>query len=396
MLTEKRIRDAKPGPKAAILWDGDVKGLGVKVQPGGTKSYVLSYRVGPRKRQVTLGRVGELSLKTARAKAREEVRVIREGESDPLERRRERRQAPTVADAVERFLTEHCPRRVANGRMSPRTVHDYGIQCRAKIIPAIGNRRVADVSRADVESMVDTLRPIARNRVLALVSRIFTICEHWEWRPQRTNPARGIERSVETARDRVLSPSELAALAAALSTSAANPAALAAIRFAAMTGLRIGEVLAVEWDHVQFESGRLTMPETKTGRRTHDIADPALELLAGLPRIAGNPYVFTSGRDAPVGYRLVRTVFQNAAKDAGLSDVRLHDLRRTVMTAAARSGCGTHTLRDLLGHKTSVMADRYIRSTGEAVRDARQNVAAEMAAAMAGTPATVIPLRRPV
>ena len=58
---------------------------------------------------------------------------------------------------------------------------------------------------------------------------------------------------------------------------APSPAAVAAIRFAALTGLRIGEVLAMRWEHVAFETGRLTMPETKTGRRTHDLPTPVLE-----------------------------------------------------------------------------------------------------------------------
>ena len=394
MLTERKIRDAKPGPKAVIIWDSAVKGFGVKTQPGGAKSYVLSYRVGTRKRLVMLARVGEMSLKDARDRAGGELARIRDGESDPLERRQERREAPTVADAVTRFLDDDCPRRIANGRMSPRTVHDYRGQCASVILPALGRLRVADVRRVDVERMVDRLKPVRRNRLLALTSRLFTLCEHWEWRPQRTNPARGIERSVETPRDRVLAPSELAALASAIDASEDNLAALAAIRFLALTGLRVGEALAVQWDHVDFEGARLTMPETKTGRRVHDLPDHALDLLAGLPRIHGNPWAFTTGRDAPCGDKLVRRVFQECATAAGLADVRLHDLRRTVMTSAARAGVGAHVLRDLLGHKTTAMADRYIRNTGEAVREARQFVAGEMAAAMAGNPGNVVPMTR--
>ena len=54
------------------------------------------------------------------------------------------------------------------------------------------------------------------------------------------------------------------------------------------------------------------------------------------------------------------------------------------MTAAARAGIGTHVLRDLLGHKTTAMSDRYIRSVGAPVRDAREKIGAEIAAAMAG------------
>ena len=74
--------------------------------------------------------------------------------------------------------------------------------------------------------------------------------------------------------------------------------------------------------------------------------------------------------------------------------MRLHDLRRTVMTNAAAAGVGTYILRDLLGHKTTTMADRYVRAVGNPVRDAREQVAGQMAAMMEGRGAAeVVPLR---
>ena len=83
-------------------------------------------------------------------------------------------------------------------------------------------------------------------------------------------------------------------------------------------------------------------------------------------------------------YRYVRTVFAEAAKRAGLADVRLHDARRTVMSRAAAAGVGTHVLRDLLGHRTTAMADRYVRAVGSPVADARKAIGAVIAADMAG------------
>ena len=392
-LTERTIRDAKPEPKARILWDRKVKGLGLKIQPGGTKSFVLDYRAGGRQRRVSLGRVGEVSLRDARERAGRELTAIRNGEGDPMQRREDARAAPTVADLIERFLTIEGPARIERGRMTERTLTEYRMQCARYVEPTIGRRRVSDVTRGDVEALVAKLRPVARNRVLALVSRLFTLAERWEWRPQNTNPARGIERSREQARDRVLASAELAALAAALSgLEDGFPTAVGAIRIAAVTGLRIGEVLAIRWEHVDFETGRLTMPETKTGRRTHDLPAAALAIFADLPRING--WAFTTGKDAPAGYKHVRAVFAEAVRAANLSDVRLHDLRRTVMTSAAAAGVGVHVLRDLLGHKTTAMADRYVRAVGNPVREAREQVGATMAAMMAGNAGEVVPLRR--
>ena len=393
-LTERAIRDTPAGPKTVILWDAQVKGFGVRVTPAGAKSYILNYHLGGRRyRRATLARCSEMSLKAARERAGRELAAIRAGETDPLDRRREAREAPTVADGIERFFGEFLPGRIERGRMAERTAADYRQQCNRYILPAIGKRRVGDVKRHDIECMLKPLKPVQRNRVAALTSRLFNLFESWEWRPQHSNPVRGIERAREQPRDRVLEPSELAALAGALNDSEpSSPAAVAAIRFAAVTGLRIGEVLAIRWEHIAFETGRLTLPETKTGRRVHDLPTPAVETLPALPRING--WCFTTGPDAAVTYKTTRAVFARVAEAAGLSDVRLHDLRRTVMTNAAMAGVGTHVLRDLLGHKTTAMADRYVRAVGNPVRDAREQVGTAMAAMMAGKAGEVVPMER--
>ena len=396
MLSERVIREAKPTGKAYTLWDSRVAGLGLQVTQAGKRNFVIRYKdASGRKRQAIICRASEASLKEIRERAGAELVRIRGGETDPLERRREAREAPTVNDGLDRFFESYVPDRIAAGRMTRATAAKYRNQADNYLRPALGKRRVADVKRFDVEGMARRAAhsPTLRNRVLAFASRLFNLFETWEWRPQHTNPVRGVDRAREEARDRILSPSEIAALATALAeTETANPAAVAAIRFAAVTGLRIGEILAIQWEHVDFETGRLLLPETKTGRRHHDLPSAALAILTELPRI--NAWPFTTGRDAPVMYRTVRLHFARVAAVAGLADARLHDLRRTVMTTAAAAGVGTHVLRDLLGHKTTTMADRYIRAIGNPVRDAREQVGAAMAAMMEGKGGEVVPLRR--
>ena len=399
MLTERLIRDTPPGEKDRILWDARIKGLGVRIRTSGTKTYILNYRVSGREHRVTLARVGEMALREARERAGAELVRIRAGEADPLTRRREARGAPTVNEGLERFFTEYAPARVEAGRLALGTVQNYRQQAARYLRPALGERRLEDITRDDIERMVERLgavAPVQRNRVLAFTSRVFRLFEDWGLRAQHTNPVRGIERSREEARDRVLAPSELAALGEALGRAESDkPAAVAAIRFAALTGLRIGEVLAMRWEHVDAERSAVVLPQTKTGRRVHGLPTAALELLAGLPRING--HVFTSGhgaeRDAPVSYRSVRAAFSAIAGDAGLVDVRLHDLRRTVMTTAARAGLGSHVLRDLLGHRTTAMADRYVRHVGAAVHEAQERIGAAIAAQLQGeVPVKVVPL----
>ena len=386
-MTEKKIRDARPGPKAAILWDSQVVGLGCKVFPTGRKAFVLSYRVDGKKRLATLGRPSELSLKAVREKAAAELVRIRDGESDPLQRRRELREAPTVADLLDRFFNEVVPRRVQMKRMSPKTVENYSSQARRYIRPLLGTYKVRRVTRADVEHVAAKVRGASqRNRTLQLLSRLFTEAERWEWRPEHSNPVRLVERSVEEPRDRTLSPLELMALAEALDgLEPAHPFAVAAIKAAAMTGMRIGEVLGMAWEHVQFETGRVILPDTKTGRRIQPLPRAVLELLGKLPRIAGNPWVFAGAkRGTAVGYKLTRDVFAKAVEGAGLADVRLHDLRRSLATRLAGAGVNSYILRDVLGHKTLAMSNRYVRQASHALAEAVEKGAALTAEAMEG------------
>ena len=384
-LTERTVREAKPRTTTYTVWDSQVRGLGFRVTPAGVKSYILDYRIAGRRRRATLARCSELSLSDVRERAGRELVVIRAGEADPLERRRQQREAPTVDEGLVRFLDEYAPERIKLGLLSRRTLQTYRNQAKVYVGPALGKRRVDAVTRRNVERAVRRLPNATRNRVLALISRLFNLFETWEWRSQHTNPARGVERAREEARDRVLDSDELAALAAALDRlDKRHPASVAAIRVAALTGLRISEVCSIRWEHVDFENGRVTLPETKTGRRVHDFPDAALAVMRSRPRMNRNDHVFAVDARGPLTYRTARTHFAAAARLAGLTEVRLHDLRRTVMTNAAAAGVGTHVLRDLLGHKTTAMADRYVRAVGLPVADARRAIGAAMAAAMAG------------
>lgn len=112
--------------------------------------------------------------------------------------------------------------------------------------------------------------------------------------------------------------------------------------------------------------------------------DAALDIVRRMPRINRGDHVFAVDARGPLTYRTARTHFSEAVKLAGLGDVRLHDLRRTVRTNATAGGVGTHVLRDLLGHRTTAMADRYVREVGQPVANARRAIGAALSAAMAG------------
>ena len=382
MLTERTIRDAKSRARQYVIWDARIKGFGVRVSRT-VKSYIVNYRVDGRERRATIGRVGELSLKEAQARAADLIDAVRHHGRDPLAERQERQAAPTFQDAVDRFFGEYAPERIRQGRMVPRTEHEYRLQAYSYLVPKLGVKKVADITRHDIERAVAPLKPVSRNRTLAFASHLFNLVERWEWRPLHSNPTVHIDRSREEPRDRTLAPSEMAALGRAFTEAEErHPATVGALRMAALSGLRISEVLGRRWEDIDAERGIVILPTSKTGRRMHDLPPEVLDVIRTQPRVC--EWVFSNTGRAPVTYRTAREVFAGCARVAGIENLRIHDLRRTYLTRAAMSGVGVHTLRDILGHKSAAQADKYIRRLSAPVRAARSEMATVLSSEMAG------------
>lgn len=395
MLSEKIIKNAEPKAKAFVLWDSKTKGFGCRIFPKGQKSYVIMYRVNGVRVMAKLSRVEDLKLEAARTLATQELLKVRQGDIDLSARRKAVKLLPTMKDLWAQFETEFVPDRISAGRMARRTFSDYRKQYRRHIEPDLGAVRVADVSRGAVEKLVRRLShvPMQRNRTLALLSRLMNVAEQWEMRPQHTNPCRGVVRAKENIRDRILAPSEMQRLNVALiELEHAHPYEVAAINVAALTGLRISECLSFRWENLNFEMARVVLPTTKTGQRVIPLAGAVLDLLASLLRVNGSPFIFPSlyARRGPcaVTYKSARNVFAAACDSAGLNNVRLHDLRRSLATYLAGAGVNAFVLRDVLGHSSITMSARYVQQASGALIDASESAAAYVAAAMEQGPQT--------
>ena len=389
MLTEAKIRDFKPEAANRIHWDHAVKGLGVRVTPAGSKAYIIQYRAAGRSRRSTVAQCSAITLKRAREVAGAQLLAIRHEGDDPLRRRQDAVTSPSVGDGLDRFFREDGPRRVADKLMVPDTLATYRAQSERYIRPALGASKIADVRRREIEQMLARVKgPVQRNRVGALASRLFNSFERWEWRTPQTNPVRLIEKTREAPRARIFSPSELAKMGAAINglSCASHKAAL---RFLILTGWRVGEVLGLEWEWIDFETGVVNLPSTKVGAARRTVDALALQSLDSLARTT--PRVF-----APCSYGTIRSWFGKVCHAAGIEGARLHDVRRTVASSAAAAGLSVILLRDLLGHKSLAMASRYAQQSDSALQAAQGAAAARMSGMLKGTSAKVVdhPKRR--
>lgn len=135
--------------------------------------------------------------------------------ADPAADHSARRAAPTVAELCERFLTEH-----VEAKRKAQTAIDYRRLAERLVLPALGKRKAADVTRQEIARLHHGLRatPYLANRVLALLSKMFNLAEAWGIRPDSSNPCRHVAKFREQARERMLSADELSRLGTVLTT----------------------------------------------------------------------------------------------------------------------------------------------------------------------------------
>jgi integrase len=384
-ITKRSVDALKPVDGAeAVLWDSELKGFGVRVQRGDAKSYVLHYRVGTGRgaplRKLTIGRHGSpWTAEAARTEAKRLLGLVAQGK-DPAGAKAEAKTAPTVAGLAERFLAEH-----AEAKRKASTAREYRRLLEHVVLPAIGKRKVADVTRRDIERLHQARRttPTEANRALACLSTMFNIAERWGMRPEGSNPCRHIEKYPQRRRERFLSPEELARLGDALAAYDGSPYAVAAVKLLVFTGARLGEVLGLRWEWIDFERGEARLPDSKTGAETLHLPPPALAVLAELPRFDDNPYAIAGAKPGAALVNLEKP-WRAIRRPAGLDDVRLHDLRHAFASVAASSGMGLPIIGKMLGHSQPATTARYAHLASDPVKAAAAAVAGKIAAAMGG------------
>ena len=324
-LTKRLVDGLKVEEKDTIFWDRDLAGFGVRVHATGRKLYVVQSRGPAGLKWVTLGPYDGISIEERRREAAEVIDRIKRGE-EPIPPKPAPK--PTVADLAARCLS------VDFGvRCKPATVKSYKMALNRHILPTFGKLLLEKVEPEDVSALHHRMRemPSMANRAVWVLSRLFKLAESWELVPPGRNPCRHIRKYREKSRERFLKPEEFRRVGDALrkleASGSVQPSAIAALRLLMLSGCRMSEILCLHWDDIDRTAGVLRLRDGKTGPRMVPLTGPVLKVLDGIERMEDVPWVI---RNKSKG-RLTSLFshWQRIRKEAGLDDVRVHDLRHS-------------------------------------------------------------------
>ena len=365
----------------AVFWDDRIPGFGVRVYPSGSKVYVVQTRHKGKSRRVTLGRHGVITADKARKKAAETINRIKSGE-EPVERG-----SVTVGELAARYLEEH-----VDVRCKESTQRMYRSVVERFIVPSYGGVAVEDVERKHINALHLDLRhiPYQANRALEIGSKLFNLAEEWKLRTGG-NPCKYVRKYREEKRERFLTEAEFRHLGAVLNEMEAKgrlpvyPAA--AIRLLMLTGCRRNEIVALQWKHVDLASGELKLADSKTGARLVPLSPAAARVLAELPRIEGNPWVIPGTKNPGKHLSDLNHYWDRVRAEAGLDDVRLHDLRHSFASRALALGESLSMIGKLLGHNKIETTSRYAHLARDSIKASSARVADSIGADILDAPA---------
>ncbi|MFN8726730.1 MAG: tyrosine-type recombinase/integrase [Rhodospirillales bacterium] len=382
-LTKRVIDAAEIQAAEYFIWDNELPGFALRVLPSGRKGYIVQYRAGRRSRRMSLGPSTVLTCEQARTRAISIIAAARNGD-DPAAERDAERKTITVKELAERFDKEH-----VSVRVKETTAKGYRRLIDRTILPALGRHRVTEVTRADIAKLHHNLRhiPYEANRCLEVMSKMFSLAEMWGLRPDGSNPRKHIKKYAEEKRERFLSPAELKRVGDVLREMEDEgielASAIAAARLLILTGCRLGEIMTLQWEHVDPAGRALRLPDSKTGAKVVHLGQPAIDVLTGIKKVDKNPWVIVGTLP---GARLtdLQPFWQRVRARAGLKDVRIHDLRHTFASTAVASGQGLPMIGKLLGHTQVQTTARYAHLAADPVKLAADAVSSQIAASLQG------------
>ena len=373
----KRLRAARARDKAYEVRDDIVTGLGVSVQPTGTRTFFLARMARGKRRYARIGDADAMTVPEARREARSLIAsYIEPARKDNGPRTPGRSKTAFVEEFLERYARHWKPSTLETNR---HLIHDH-------ILPAFGHMTVDAIAADDVRSWFASMakKPGSANRTIPVLSMMMRMAELWGYRAHNTNPCKRTRRYRMKPKERFLTAEEMARLNAVLARDEFRcPDIVAIVRLLMLTGCRFGEIASLEWDWIKDK--RIFLPDSKSGPRTVWLSSAARAVIDAIPRYSDDcPYLFP-GRPPTRPVVNIALEWNRIRDEAGLPGLRLHDLRHSWASTAAMNGVDMVSIAKLLGHALVETTERYVHLSDRSVADAADRVSGRISAALAGS-----------
>ncbi|WP_372574157.1 tyrosine-type recombinase/integrase [Ruegeria jejuensis] len=351
---------AKKGSKD-YYYDEREKGLVLAVTPTGTKSFYLYKRIEGRPERLLLGRFPDISIENARKLATAAKGEIASG-ANPQKDKRAVRDEMRFGDLFRDYMEKYSKVHKRSWAYDEREVN--------KFLKHWFKRKISSFERAEVERLHAKIGKengvYQANRLLERIRSIFNKAIEWGW--AGTNPAIGVKKFKEKSRDRFLQPDELPRFFEALANEP-NETARDFFMISLLTGARKSNTLAMRWQDINFASATWRVEDTKNGdAQTIHLPKQAMEILTERKWASESPYVFegsgTSGHLADP-----KKAWARILKEAGIDNLRIHDLRRTLGSYQAATGANGYIIGKSLGHRSQQSTAIYARLNLDPVRE---------------------------
>jgi integrase len=279
---------------------------------------------------------------------------IAKGES-PAEKKRLERAEASFSQFWEEYMAKY-----SRVRKKPRTVQEDEKTYRNYLAPLAG-KRLSKITKQDCQRLHHDIAGrtsgATANRALAILSGALSVALDWGY-ISGDNPAKAVKKFKETARDRRVEEDEMPRFWQSL-LDEPNRDFADAFMVALLTGMRRTDVLAMRWEQVSFERAEWRIPDPKNGEPlTVPLVGAVTTLLQARRSAEPCPWVFPG--TGKLGHLVEpKTAWKRILERAGIENLRLHDLRRTLGTNMAEVGVNTITTARTMGHKTLSMALRY-------------------------------------
>lgn len=377
-FTDRAIARIPVPAKRLTLADPHCPCLYVRITPAGWRSFVVVVRGAGKQVWVTLGRCDVMSVDEARTQAREIIGRVHRGEAAIAPR------GPLFAAIAASWQRRYVE---AKGLRSEREIARVLARY---VLPAIGDRAISSLRRSDVVALLDRVEDTSGARTADYcLSVIRQVCG---WHAKRddsfaTPIVPGMRRHGARVAGRVLSDDELRRIWAV-----GGPFG-SLVKILLLTGQRRSAVLAMRWADIRGRDWHIPVMERAKGTGgLLVLPDLAMEVIRGIPRIHGCPFVFAGrGRNAMAAGSASKAVFDAVC---GVHGWRIHDLRVTARSLMGRAGIDRETAERVLGHKLRGAEKHYdMHEYKEAKAEALRKLAGVIRDILIPPPGNIVRLR---